>query len=128
MKTLLCSAVLALLIAMPASAQTVSLVGTWVGERDRMAKDEGRRAAQATLVITEQQGRTFKGNLKRSNATGDEEEPLWGAFAPDGRLMMGADEEGTYIFTLINPDTLDYCYSEAGAKARAVCGRLLRQR
>ena len=91
MKTLLCSAALALLIAAPASAQTVSLVGTWVGERDRMAKVEGRRAGQATLVITEQQGHAFKGHLKRSNTTGDEEEPLWGASAPDGRLMMGAD-------------------------------------
>ena len=53
---------------------------------------------------------------------------IFAADVQDYTRLMGADEEGTYIFTLINPDTLDYCYSEAGAKARAVCGRLLRQR
>jgi hypothetical protein len=80
------------------------------------------------LVITEQQGNTFVGHLKRSNSTGDEDEPLWGAFTPGAQLMMGADEEGTYIFRLIDANTLDYCYTEAGPSARAVCARLARQR
>jgi hypothetical protein len=53
----------------------------------------GRRGGLATLVITEQQGRTFAGRLKRANPTGDEEEPLWGAFTPGARLMMGSDDE-----------------------------------
>src|SRR5439155_21880016 len=89
-------------------------VGTWTGQRDRIAKVEGRRGGLATLVITEQQGNTFVGHLKRSNPTGDEDEPLWGAFTPDGQLMMGSDEEGFYIFRLIDENTLDYCYSESG--------------
>ena len=80
------------------------------------------------LVITEQQGNTFVGHLKRSNPTGDEDEPLWGAFTPGAQLMMGADEEGTYIFRLIDANTLDCCYTEAGPSARAVCARLARQR
>ena len=104
-----------------------SLVGTWSGERDRIAKVEGRRGGLATLVITEQQGNTFAGRLKRSNPTGDEEEPLWGAFTPGGDLMMGSDDEGTYIFRLIDRNTLDYCYSETGRSARTVCARLVRQ-
>jgi hypothetical protein len=109
-------------------AESVSLVGTWTGQRDRIAKVEGRRGGLATLVITEQQGNTFVGRLKRSNATGDEEEPLWGAFTPDGKLMMGSDEEGTYIFNLVDQNTLDYCYSETGPSPRSVCARLTRQR
>ena len=125
MKALLATAVI--LIATPAFAQDVSLVGTWTGQRDRIAKVQGRRGGLATLVITEQQGNTFTGRLKRSNATGDEEEPLWGAFTPGGNLIMGADDEGTYIFDLINANTLDYCYSEAGRSPRAVCARLTRQ-
>ena len=129
MRTLFASAILAVLVSMtvPAAAQ-VSLVGTWAGQRDRLAKVEGRRGGLATLVITEQQGNTFTGRLKRSNSSGDEEEPLWGAFTPDAKLMMGSDEEGTYIFTLIDPNTLDYCYSETGRSPRTVCARLLRQR
>jgi hypothetical protein len=55
------------------------------------------------------------------------EQSLWGAFTPGGRLIVGADEEGTYAFELIGENTLDYCYSEAGASPRAVCARLTRQ-
>src|SRR6266545_6827988 len=128
MRTLLYSATFAILVATPVlSADSVSLVGTWAGQRDRIAKVEGRRGGLATLVITEQQGNTFVGRLKRSNPTGDEEEPLWGAFTPGGKLMMGSDDEGTYIFSLIDQNTLDYCYSETRPSPRSVCARLTRQ-
>jgi len=129
MKALICSLIVATLVSAPAmSADVPSLVGTWTGQRDRIAKVEGRRGGLATLVITEQQGNTFVGHLKRSNPTGDEDEPLWGAFTPGGQLMMGSDEEGIYIFHLIDENTLDYCYSESGPSARSVCARLARQR
>ena len=128
MKALLYAATLAILVSTPVfGADSVSLVDTWTGQRDRIAKVEGRRGGLATLVITEQQGNTFAGRLKRSNATGDEDEPLWGAFTPGGKLMIGSDEEGTYLFSLINRNTLDYCYSETGASPRSVCARLTRQ-
>lgn len=129
MKALIYSLFLATLAAEPAlSADMPSLVGTWTGQRDRLAKVEGRRGGLATLVVTEQQGNTFVGHLKRSNPTGDEDEPLWGAFTPDGQLMMGADDEGTYIFRLVDQNTLDYCYTESAPSPRAVCARLARQR
>jgi hypothetical protein len=125
MKALLYSTALAILVATPVlGADTVSLVGTWTGQRDRIAKVEGRRGGLATLVITVQQGNTFSGRLKWSNPTGDEEEPLWGAFTPGAKLMMGSDDEGTYIFNLINRNALDYCYSETGKSPRTVCARL----
>ena len=82
MKALICSLLIATALAKPAlGAQAPSLVGTWTGQRDRIAKVEGRRGGLATLVITEQQGNTFVGRLKRSNPTGDEEEPLWGVLS-----------------------------------------------
>ena len=129
MKALLYSTTLAIIIATPVlGADSVSLVGTWTGQRDRIAKDEGRRGGLTALVISEQQGNTFTGHLKRSNPSGDEEEPLWGAFTPGAKLMMGSDDEGTYLFNLINRNTLDYCYSETGKTARTVCARLTRKR
>ena len=128
MKAIIYSLILAALMSERALAADVpSLVGTWTGQRDRIAKVEGRRGGLATLAITEQQGNTFAGHLKRSNPTGDEDEQLWGAFSPDGQLMMGSDEEGTYIFRLVDQNTLDYCYSETGPSARSVCARLARQ-
>ena len=128
MKARVYSAIFACLVSTPVlSADSVSLVGTWTGQRDRIAKVEGRRGGLATLVITEQQGNTFVGRLKRSNTSGDEEEMLWGAFTPGGSLMIGSDEEGTYLFGLIDQNTLDYCYSETGSSPRSVCARLTRQ-
>lgn len=128
MKAVICSLILATLMSERTLAADVpSLVGTWTGQRDRIAKVEGRRGGLATLVITEQQGNTFAGHLKRSNVTGDEDEQLWGAFSPDGQLMMGSDEEGTYIFRLVDQSTLDYCYSETGPSPRSVCATLTRQ-
>jgi hypothetical protein len=111
----------------PAAAQEVSLVGTWSGDRQRIAKDDGYRDGPATLVITEQKGRTFKGYLTRANKNGDVKEDLWGAFTPNGRMMVGSDEEGFYWFSLVNPNTLDYCYSEAGKSARTTCASVTRQ-
>ena len=117
------------LLATPAFTQEkLSLVGTWSGQRERMAKVEGYRAGLATLVITEQKGRAFKGHLARSNKDGDVKEELWGAFTQGGRLMVASDDEGYYWFTLVNNNTLDYCYSEAGAGARTTCARLTRQK
>jgi hypothetical protein len=129
MKLLATSALLASLAAGEAiAAEKVSLVGTWTGPRERIAKTEGLREGMATLVITEQKGRTFKGYLSRANKDGDVKEELWGAFTPGGRLMVGSDEEGIYSFALINTNTLDYCYVEAGNSARSVCARLSRKR
>jgi hypothetical protein len=139
MKTLVIAAIALAMLAGPAVAQKgakkknnaaaeVSLVGTWTGQRERSAKIEGYRAGLATLVITEQKGRAFKGYLSRTNAEGDEKEDLWGAFTPGARLIAGADDEGVYSFMLIDPNTLDYCYVESGKAPRAVCARLVRKR
>jgi hypothetical protein len=129
MNTRIIAAVAVAMLVSPAVAQQeVSLVGTWTGERDRSAMVEGYRSGPATLVVTEQKGRAFKGYLARTNAEGDEKEDLWGAFTPGARLMAGADEEGVYSFLLIDENTLDYCYVEAGKAPRAVCARLVRKR
>ncbi len=128
MKRIFAAAALCLLATPVLAQQDLSLVGTWTGQRERMAKDEGYRDGLATLVITEQRGRAFKGYLSRSNRDGDVKEDLWGAFTPNGHLIVGSDEEGFYWFTLVNVDTLDYCYSEAGKTARTTCARVMRQK
>ena len=117
-----------LLAPAPAPAtDTVSLLGTWSGHRERIARVEGWRDGMVSLVVTEQQGATFTAEIVLATPEGDDRQPLWGALTPDGNLVAGADEEGVYSFSLVDPDTLDYCYVEAGAAARAVCARLERQ-
>jgi hypothetical protein len=129
MKTVIFAAIAVSLFASPAVAQKeISLVGTWTGQRERIAKVEGYRDGVATLVITEQKGRTFKGYLDRANKDGDVKEDLWGAFTPGGRLIVGSDDEGIYSFALVNANTLDYCYVESAPSPRSVCARLSRKR
>ena len=67
-----------LLLASPGAhaADDISLVGTWIGHRERAAKVEGWRYGTETLVVTEQRGRTFTSSLKRANADSDVDEKL----------------------------------------------------
>ncbi len=121
---------LACTAAAPAvAADPLSLLGTWSGPRERISRTAGYVKGIATLVITEQQGMTFTASILRNYPDApDIKEPLWGAFTPGGNLIVGTDEErGVYSFALVDANTLDYCYVEGGADARAVCAQLTRQ-
>jgi hypothetical protein len=62
---------LIVVVALSASAaEAPSLVGTWTGQRDRIAKVEGRRGGPATLVIAEQQRNTFAEALEPERRRG----------------------------------------------------------
>ena len=115
------------LILLSASAQEFSIKGTWTGHRERVSQTEGYRNGTATLVVTEEQGLTFKGTMHWSTPEGDKHDDLVGAFTPGGKLIAGADAEGTYVFNLIDANTLDYCYAEHGEGFRTTCARLTRQ-
>ena len=115
------------LISLSASAQEFSMKGRWTGHRERVSQTEGYRNGTATLVVTEEQGLTFKGTMHWSTPEGDKHDDLVGAFTPGGKLIAGADAEGTYIFNLIDANTLDYCYSERSEGFRTTCARLTRQ-
>jgi hypothetical protein len=109
-------------------ASELSLVGTWEGERQRLADGDGYRKGPARLVVTRQIGRTFRGTMRWSTPDGPVREPLVGAFTGRGQLMAGADAEGNYSFALVNRRTLDYCYAEHGRGYRTTCARLSKQR
>ena len=79
------------------------------------------------IVITDQEGRTFKGYLTRSALHNDVKEDFGGAFTPSGRLIVGSDAEGIYSFVLRDANTLDYCYVESGNSRRAICATLTRE-
>ncbi|MBK5220533.1 MAG: hypothetical protein JJE35_12230 [Thermoleophilia bacterium] len=105
----------------------LALLGTWTGHRERIASTDGYRSGTSTLRVTQQKGLTFKGTMTWSTPDGPITEPLVGAYTPGGNLITGADEEGTYTFSLVNARTLDYCYAEAGDGYRTTCARLKKQ-
>jgi hypothetical protein len=108
-------------------AADFSIVGTWTGHRERIASTEGYRNGDATLIVDAQEGLTFTGEIVFTTPEGDQTQPLVGAMTPGGTTMMGADEEGTYVFTVVDDNTLDYCYSEHGEGYRTTCARLTRE-
>jgi hypothetical protein len=125
--TLACGALLASLAAAASAQEIPSLKGTWTGERERISATEGYRDGSATLVVAEQRGMTFKGQMAWSTPSGEVRVDLVGAVTPGGKLMAGADAEGNYSFALVDANTLDYCYAEHGAGFRTTCARLVRK-
>lgn len=72
-----------------------------------------------------QEGRTFWGVLSSAKVS----EKLVGALSVDGERFVMADQDGTFDGTVVDADTLDYCYVHVTPTDRAVaCGLLVRQK
>lgn len=127
-----------------AMAQTVpDLKGTWIPtegthildgpSRHResgtapVAGDETLRRHTSNFVFRfeRQDGRSFWG----SHSSAKVSEKLIGAISVDGKRFVMVDEDGTFSGTIVNADTLDYCYTHITPTDRAVaCGLLVRQK
>lgn len=72
-----------------------------------------------------QEGRIFWGVL----SSGKVSEKLIGAISVDGKRFVMTDEDGTFDGTVVDADTLDYCYVHVRPTDRAVaCGLLIREK
>ncbi|MCP3470152.1 hypothetical protein NLM33_07410 [Bradyrhizobium sp. CCGUVB1N3] len=128
-----------------AMAQDVpNLKGTWLPEkgaqlidghslhyRDGTAhvaggdKELHRDTSRFIFHFDAQDGRTFWGSL----SSGKVSESLIGAISGDGKRFVIADKDGTFNGTVVDTDTLDYCYAHVTPTSRAVaCGLLVRQK
>jgi hypothetical protein len=72
-----------------------------------------------------QEGRTFWGVLSSAKAS----EKFIGAISADGKRFVMTDEDGAFNGTVVDADTLDYCYTHITPTDRAVaCGLLIRDK
>jgi hypothetical protein len=72
-----------------------------------------------------QEGRTFWGVLSSAKVS----EKVIGAISADGKRFVMTDEDGRFDGTVVDNDTLDYCYAHITPTDRAVaCGLLLREK
>ncbi len=72
-----------------------------------------------------QEGRTFWGVLSSTTVS----DRLIGALSVDGKRFIMTDEDGVFTGTVVDNDTLDFCYDHVTATSRAVaCGLLIRQK
>jgi len=72
-----------------------------------------------------QDGRIFWGVLWSAKVS----EKVIGALSVDGKRFVMTDEDGTFSGTVVDSNTLDYCYTHVTPTDRAVaCGLLLREK
>ena len=121
-----------------ASAQEpLNMVGTWKGQataahvgtnpyRDTESGGPNLPAAmlEFTFVIKEQQGNRFTG----TSSAGSRSETLIGALSPDAGTGVMLDDDGQYMMTIRDQNTVDVCYFHRAETGRVVaCYALTRQ-
>jgi hypothetical protein len=126
-------------ISVPAASQDIpNLVGTWKGTAQAVhigatpyrggeggSANFSSNAIEFTYVIKEQQGNRFAGE----SSGGGAKETIIGALQPDNRGGIMLDNDGQYIFTMIDPNSMDVCYSHQYPMSKVVtCYRLVRSR
>ena len=119
-----------LVTAQPAAAQqAVDMVGTWKGKataahlgsnpyRDTKGNvvnfpDE---ILEFTFVIKEQKGNRFGG----TSTAGGRSETIVGALSPDGTNGLMLDDDGQYMMTIKDQNTINVCYFHANSSGRVV--------
>lgn len=84
-----------------------------------------RHSSKFVFRFEAQEGRTFWGSLSSAQVS----EKLIGAISVDGKRFVMADRDGTFDGSIVNADTLDYCYTHVTPTDIAVaCGLLVRDK
>ena len=123
--------------------QVLDLKGTWTPAQGAHIVDGPSRHAESGTVpvpgddtlkthtskfvfrFEGQEGRTFWGALSSDKVS----EKLIGAISVDGKRFVIADKDGTFDGTVVDADTLDYCYTHVTPTDVAVaCGLLIREK
>jgi hypothetical protein len=118
--------------------QAPNLVGTWkalgypvfLGSNpyrpsENQAANFPSAPVEFTYSIKEQHENRFSGEASAAGRT----EQLIGAISPDNRSGVVLDDDGQYLFTIRDSDTLDTCYSHATAQSKVVsCNAWKRQK
>lgn len=121
----------------------INVKGTWIpGEGAHILDGPTRHRESGTAAVAgedklqthtskfvfrfdRQEGRTFWG----SHSSAKVSETLIGAISVDGKRFVMVDEDGAFNGTVVDNDTLDYCYTHITPTDRAVaCGLLHREK
>jgi hypothetical protein len=81
----------------------------------QVLRSSARRNAPS-FVIKEQNGNRFSGTSTAGTLT----EALIGAISPDNKSGVVLDDDGEYLFTIRESDTLDACYRHRTSASRVV--------
>jgi hypothetical protein len=118
------AALILIAAAVPALADDVpQLVGTWKGAYEGASVEHGFLAGDYTLVIAEQKGRAFRGEITYTEGGSASSEKVAGAI--DGDRIVFAGDDGVNISRFAD-GAIHHCWA-AGEQGMAVCADLRRQ-
>lgn len=114
----------------PLGAQTApNLVGTWKGTAQaiHMGVNPYRAPASSapvfsaspmefTVTIVDQKDNRFTGK----KTSGERSETLIGAISPNNQSGVMLDDDGQYLFTLRDQNTLDVCYNHLNTSGKVI--------
>ena len=102
-----------------AAHEPLQMVGTWKGEataahlganpyRDTTGSEPNLPSAilEFTFAITEQKGNRFVGTSSAASRS----ETIIGALSPDAETGLMLDDDGQYLMTIKDQNTIDVCY------------------
>ena len=106
----------------PVGHAELQLVGDWSGVVD----DDGDGVTGMTVSTAADDGVTFDGDLTFAIAGVPTTEAVHAAMTPIGHLVAEIGEDASIEMHIVDPATLDYCFSRYGTDFVYSCGTLTR--
>lgn len=122
----LAAALLSLVVPAAMADDVPQLTGTWKGKGEGMMMNGGHSLGnEVTLVISEQKGRAFRGEITYPRQGQPVSEPIVGTIDSDGDRIVFVGDRG-YHFADYDDGRIEDCYV-SDANGMAVCTELTRQ-
>jgi hypothetical protein len=109
-------------IAEPVGHAEFQLVGAWSGDRD----EHGDGVSGMAVTSAAADGTVFDGELTFVIAGATTTEPVHAEMTPHGHLVAEIGADASIEVHIVDPATLDYCFSRYGTDFVYSCGRLER--
>lgn len=108
--------------AEPVGHAELQLTGDWSG----IADDHGDGVLDMTVTKAADDGTAFDGDLTFAIEGAPSTESVHAAMTPIGHLVAEIGDEASLEVHIVDPSTLDYCFSRYGTDFVYTCGTLTR--
>ena len=109
--------------APPVGHAELQLVGDWTGSADA----QGDGVLDMTVDTAADDGTAFAGALTFAISGAESTESVQAVMTPHGHLVAEIGADASIEVHIVDPATLDYCFSRYGTDFVYSCGTLIRQ-
>jgi hypothetical protein len=107
----------------PVGHAELQLIGDWIGVLD----DGGDGVTDMSVATAADDGVAFDGDLTFAVGGTPRTEPVHAELTPNGHLVAEIGADASIEVHIVDPATLDYCFSRYGTDFVYSCGTLTRQ-